>query len=103
MARLKKGDTEVILSGRDRGKRGKVLNVFPQRQAALVERTNLVKHFERRSQTNPSGGIIEREAPMALSKLAIVCPRCNRPARLGMRLTNDTKTRVCKRCQEALP
>lgn len=101
MARLKKGDLVAVLSGKDRGKRGKVLQVFPGRHAALVERLNLVKHFERRTQADRPGGIIEREAPVALDKLALVCPRCNRPTRVGFRVSQDVaKQRLCRRCQE---
>jgi large subunit ribosomal protein L24 len=102
MTRLKKGDTVTVLSGRDRGKRGKILKMFPDREAALVERINLVKHFERRTQANQPGGIIEREAPFPLAKLALVCARCGKPARIGVRVSEDTKHRICKRCEEAI-
>jgi len=103
MGRLKKGDTVAVLGGRDRGKRGKILRVMPERGTALVERLNLVKHFERRTQQNQAGGIIEREAPLALGKLAVVCPRCDRPVRVGFTVAPDgTKQRICRRCREAL-
>ena len=100
MARLKKGDTVAILSGKDRGKRGKVLAIITEREAALVERLNLVKHFERRTAADRPGGIIEREAPIALAKLAMVCARCDKPSRVGFSDKNG-KQRVCKRCGEA--
>lgn len=103
MARVKKGDAVYVLSGKDRGKTGKVLRVFPERDQALVERINLAKHFERRSQQNPAGGVIERESPMALSKLAPVCPRCGKPTRVGWRLSaQGDKQRICRRCQEVI-
>ena len=103
MARIKKGDLVGVLSGKDRGKTGKVLAVFPERQRALVERINLVKHFERRSQQNQAGGIIEREGSVALSRLAPVCSRCNRPTRIGWRVSGDGgKQRVCRHCQQVL-
>jgi len=102
MARLKKGDMVAVRSGKDRGKRGKILKVFPGRQAALVERINLVKHFERRTQANQPGGIIEKESPIAFDKLALVCPRCNRPTRVGSHLTDGAKHRICKRCREVI-
>jgi len=103
MARIKKGDTVSVLSGKDRGKTGKVLQVWPAQDRALVERINLAKHFERRSQQNPQGGIIEREGPMALSKLSLVCPKCRRPSRVGWLLTGTgEKQRVCRRCQGVL-
>lgn len=103
MARIKKGDTVAVLSGKDRGKRGKVLQIWPERERALVERINLVKHFDRRTQQNQAGGIIEREGAIALSKLALVCPRCQKPSRTGWSMGGDGhKRRVCRRCREVL-
>ena len=103
MTKLKKGDMVAVLAGKDRGKRGKILRIIPDRGTALVERLNLAKHFERRTQQNPTGGIIEREAPLGLAKLAVVCPRCDRPVRVGFSVSADgTKQRVCRRCKEAL-
>ena len=103
MARIKKGDTVVILSGKDKGKSGKVLKIWPEEERALVERLNLVKHFERRTQQNQAGGIVEREGALALSKLALLCPKCHKPSRIGWRVAADGgKQRICRRCQEIL-
>ena len=101
MARIKKGDMVSILSGKDRGKTGKVLRVWPAEARALVEHLNLVKHFERKSQQSPSGGIVEREGPLALAKLAPVCPSCRRPVRVGWTIDGSGKRRLCRRCQTA--
>ena len=103
MARIKKGDTVAVLTGKDRGKTGKVLAVFPEQDRALVERINLVKHFERRSQQNQQGGIIEREGAIALSKLGLLCPKCRRPSRVGWSIAGDgAKQRICRKCGETL-
>ncbi len=103
MAIIKKGDIVAVRSGKDRGKSGKVLRVWPAEERALVERLNLVKHFERRSQQNPSGGVIEREAAIALAKLALVCPKCQKPSRVGWQISADgTKQRICRHCQSVL-
>ncbi len=103
MARIKKGDTVTLLSGKDKGKSGKVLQVWPETQRAMVERINVLKHFDRRTQQNQAGGIIEREGTVALSKLALTCPRCQKPSRVGWTVAGDgTKQRVCRRCREAL-
>src|SRR3989338_1620117 len=100
MARIKKGDTVTVLSGKDRGKSGKVLQVWPERGRASVEHVNLLKHFERRSQQNPQGGVIEREGTVALAKLAPTCPSCHKPARVGWSVASDgTKQRMCRRCK----
>ena len=99
MTRIKKGDTVAMLSGKDRGKTGKVLRVWPEEGRALVEQLNLVKHFDRRSQQNQAGGIVEREGTVALSKLAPVCPRCRKPCRVGSSTAaGGDKLRICRRC-----
>ena len=102
--RIKVGDQVAVLAGKDRGKRGKVLRMFPKDDRALVERLNLAKHFDRPTQTNQTGGIVEREVPLPLSRLAVVCPRCSKPTRVGMRLSTGTagvtKQRLWKQCRE---
>ena len=101
--RIKTGDQVAVLAGKDRGKRGKVLSVMSDRETALVERLNLVKHFERRTSQEQPGGIIEKEAPISLSRLAPVCTRCDRPAKVGFKVAEGkTKQRVCRRCGEVL-
>ena len=102
MSRLRKGDTVVVLTGKHRGKKGKILQIVRDGEAAIVERVNLMKHFERRTRQDQPGGIIDREVPLALAKLALACPRCNRPTRIGIRISaGGAKQRICKRCQEA--
>ena len=104
MARIKKGDLVSVLSGKDRGKSGKVLQVWPQTSRALVEHVNLVKHFDRRSQQNQAGGIIAREGAIALAKLAVVCPKCQKPSRVKWNVSDTSgKQRLCRRCEEPLP
>lgn len=104
MARIKKGDQVYVLSGKNKGKTGKVLQIWPVEDQALVERVNLVKHFDRRGQQqNQTGGIVEREAPLALSKLALFCAKCNRPSRVGWSAAASAeKQRICRRCQSTL-
>lgn len=102
MARLKKGDTVFVLSGKDRGKTGKVLRIWPVEERALVERINLLKHFDRRNPKNQSGGIVEREGPLNLSKLAIFCAKCRKPSRVGWTIAGDEKQRICRRCKSPI-
>ena len=103
MARIRKGDLVAVLSGKNRGKTGKVLRVWPEAGRAFVERVNLVKHFDRRGQQNQPGGIVEREGSLALAKLAVMCPRCKKGARVRWLASPDgTKQRICHRCQEVL-
>ena len=103
MARIKKGDTVAILSGKDKGKTGKVLRIWPDTNRALVERVNLLRHFERKTQQNPAGGIVEREGSLSLAKLALTCPACHRPTRVGWSMSpQGDKQRICRRCKGAL-
>ena len=98
--KIKRNDEVVVTSGRNRGARGKVLRVFPVRQAVIVERVNMMK---RHTRANPSqqvqGGIVEREAPIQVSNLKLVCPECGKPTRVGLkRLKDGSGTRECKSC-----
>ena len=106
MARLRKGDLVVVISGKERQKElkartGKILRVFPDRHRALVEGLNLVKKHQRPRRQGEQGGIITQPASIAVANLMLLCQRCNRPTRIGYELLNDgTKTRVCRKCKE---
>ncbi len=98
---IKKGDTVMVVSGKEKGKKGKVLLVSPERNRAIVEALNMVTHHERPSQRNPQGGLVEKEAPLHASALMLVCTKCGRPTRVGRKILEDgTKVRVCKKCSE---
>ena len=102
--KIKKNDQVEVLAGRDRGARGKVLRVHPAQGTAIVERINLVKkHTRPNPQRQVQGGVLEREAPIRLSKLMVVCPECGKPTRLGRRRLEDGRgVRVCKKCDATL-
>jgi large subunit ribosomal protein L24 len=98
---VRKGDTVAVITGRERGKRGKVLRVFPDAGRVLVEKVNMVKKHQRPTQKLRQGGIIEREGALALSNVLLVCGRCDKPARTGIKaLADGRKIRACKRCGE---
>ncbi|MEJ2368311.1 MAG: 50S ribosomal protein L24 [Acidobacteriota bacterium] len=98
--RIVKGDQVEIISGREKGKRGKVLSVSPSKGRVLVEGVNFVKrHTRSNPQHNIKGGILEKEAPLAISTLMVVCSDCQKPTRLGAKVDEDgRKVRVCKQC-----
>jgi large subunit ribosomal protein L24 len=102
-ARIRQNDTVMVITGRERGKTGKVLRVFADAQRATVERLNMVKrHTKARGPQSPYG-IVEKEAPIHLSNLMIMCDKCNAPVRLGKtRLEDGRSVRVCRRCKEQL-
>ena len=103
MRHVRKGDTVMVVAGKDRGKRGKVLRVVPEKGRVIVERVNMIKKHQRPTQKIRQGGIIEREGPLAISNVLLVCGRCDRPVRHGIKILADRrKIRVCKRCGEAL-
>jgi large subunit ribosomal protein L24 len=102
MLRLRKGDTVQAMKGKDKGKKGRVLTVFVDKKKALVEGINMLKKHKRRTQKDQQGGIISIESPISLSNLMIVCKSCNRPVRVGVKITDTTKTRICKSCKETL-
>lgn len=103
MIRLRRGDTVVVLSGRDKGKTGRVIHVYPSALTALVEGVNYVKRHLRRTREDRPSGIVQKELPVALGKLAVVCPRCNRGARMSVTVMGDgTRARACKRCHEVI-
>jgi large subunit ribosomal protein L24 len=103
MLHIKKNDMVKVLVGKDKGKTGKILKVFPSTSRAIVQGVNFSKKHTRKSQQNEQGGIIEREATINMSNLAIVCKGCDRATRVGIDILNDkSKVRYCKKCKEVL-
>ena len=103
MAKIKKNDTVKMAAGRDKGKTGKVITVFPGTNRALVQGLNMVKKHARRTREDQQGGIIQKESPVDVSNLMVVCQKCGKPTRVGFSLLSDgTKTRICKKCKEII-
>jgi len=99
-----KNDTVEIISGEDKGKRGKILKTFPDKNRIIVEKVNFIKRHTKPTQKNPQGGILEKEGPIHVSNVMVVCPKCGKPTRLGhKRLADGTKERICKKCEEMIP
>ncbi|HHW06092.1 MAG TPA: 50S ribosomal protein L24 [Clostridia bacterium] len=100
---VKKGDTVVVITGKDAGHKGKVLAVFPKNQRVVVEKANIVKRHTRPTRTMPQGGIIEKEAPIHSSNVMLVCPKCDKATRIGKKVLADgSKVRTCKKCGEVI-
>ncbi len=98
---VKKDDMVMVMAGKEKGKSGKVLNVFPGKGRVTVEDLNKVKRHQRPTRFNPEGGIVEKEAAIDASNVMLVCPACGKPARTGMRVLEDGgKVRFCKKCNE---
>jgi large subunit ribosomal protein L24 len=101
-AKIKKGDKVVVLTGRDKGKSGEVVQVMPKEERALVRGVNLVKRHQRQT-ANAEGGIISKEAPLHLSNIAVADPKDGKPTRVGFKVLDDgRKVRVAKRSGELI-
>lgn len=100
---IRRNDTVKVLTGSDRGKTGRVLRVFPDKNTVLVEHVRVVKKTvsSKRGQRT-KGGIAEQESPINVSNVSLVCSNCG-PAKIGYKLDGDTKVRMCKKCGQTLP
>lgn len=101
-----KNDNVLVISGNSRGKQGKVLKVYPSTRRVIIESVNIVKRHTRPSQKNPQGGLQQKEASINASNVMVICPKCNKAARVGHTHVKDASTnknktmRVCKNCHE---
>ncbi|MEW6189811.1 MAG: 50S ribosomal protein L24 [Actinomycetota bacterium] len=97
--KVKKGDKVLVIAGKDKGKKGKVLVALPKRERVIVEGVNVVKRHTRPTQRNPQGGIIEKENAIHVSNVQLICPNCGQPTRIGKREVSEGKrVRICKKC-----
>ncbi|MBE8951064.1 MAG: 50S ribosomal protein L24 [Quinella sp. 3Q1] len=99
---VKKGDTVVVLSGKDKGKQGKVISSMPDKGKVVVEGINKVKRHSKPSLKVPNGGIITKEMPLHACKVQVVCPACNKPTRIAHKVVAGKNARVCKHCGEVV-
>ena len=98
---IRKNDTVVVIAGKEKGKRGKVLIVLPAKNRVIVERVNFIKRHQRPTQKVRQGGIIEREGSLHVSNVMLVCGKCGKPTRTGSQaLADGRRARVCRRCGE---
>jgi large subunit ribosomal protein L24 len=98
---IRKNDNVVVTTGKDRGKRGRVVRVVADKNRLLVEGVNIIKrHTKANPQRNVKGGLVEREAPLHASNVQLVCPECGKPTRIGRKVLGDgRKVRICRKCE----
>jgi large subunit ribosomal protein L24 len=98
---VRKNDNVLVMAGRDRGKRGRVLKVLPAKNRVVVEGVNVIKrHTKPNPQRQIKGGVVEREAPVHASNVQLVCPECNTQTRIGHKILGDgRKVRICRKCE----
>jgi len=99
--RIKKNDLVMVIKGREKGKSGRVLKVLPEKEKVIIEKINFIKRHTRPHGQQRRGGILEKEAPLHVSKVMPLCEKCNKPARIGYRvIEGDKKVRFCRKCEE---
>jgi large subunit ribosomal protein L24 len=98
---IKKNDLVMVIHGKEKGKSGRVLKVLPEKEKVLIEKINFIKKHSRPHGQQRRGGIIEREAPLHLSNVMLLCEKCNKPVRIGHRIVEGSKkARFCRKCEE---
>ena len=101
--KIRKDDNVIVIAGKEKGKTGRVIRVLPEKAMALVEKLNMVKKHQKPTPKYPQGGIIEKEAPIHISNLMIICDKCKKGVRVGRKFLEDgKKVRYCKSCGEVL-
>ncbi|UCG20064.1 MAG: 50S ribosomal protein L24 [Deltaproteobacteria bacterium] len=100
---IKKNDTVMVIAGKERGKTGKVLRILPKKDRAVVEKVNFIKRHMRPGAHSRQGGIVEKENPINISNLMVICGKCTDPTRVGRRVLEDgSRVRYCKKCDEII-
>ncbi len=98
---IKKNDLVMVIAGKERGKSGRVLRILPEKERVIVEKINFVKRHTRPHGRQRQGGILEKEAPLHISNVMLLCEKCNKPVRIGHRMIEEgKKVRFCRKCGE---
>jgi len=100
--KIKKGDTVLVISGKNKGKKGKILRAFPKEKKILIDGINLMKKHQKPKKTGEKGQIIQKPAPIDVSNVKMICSKCNKAVRLGYKIVNDKKYRICKKCNKQI-
>lgn len=100
--KIRKGDTVLVISGKDRGKKDKVLQVFPKEERVLVEGVNLRKKHQRPKKSGEKGQIIHLPGSVSISNVKLVCPKCGKATRIGYKIVGKKKFRICKKCKQEM-
>jgi len=100
---IKKNDNVMVVSGKEKGKRGRVIAVYPATNRLLIEKLNMIKRHTKPNQQLRQGGILEKESPIAASNVKLICVKCDKPTSISRKKQGDgTRTRVCKTCSEII-
>lgn len=100
--KLRKGDTVVVVSGKDRGRKGKVVKLFPKEKALVVEGLNMRKKHMKPRKAGEKGQVVSKEVPIPLANVKLLCPKCGKSTRVGLKQVGEKKVRVCKKCDQEI-
>ena len=100
--KIHKGDQVIVLSGKDKGKKAEVVRAIPSRDRVIVEGVNVAKRHAKPTRATQQGGVIDKFMPVHVSSVALLCKSCDKPTRVGMKINDGEKVRVCKKCGSAL-
>lgn len=100
--KLKKGDTIIVMTGRDAARQGKIERVYTKQSTVMVDGVNMYKRHIKKSEQTPEGGIVELPRAINVSKVALLCPKCKKPTRVGYKIEKQKKIRICRKCNAAL-
>ena len=98
--KIKKDDTVLIITGKDKGKKGKVLESFPRQNKVVIEGVNIVKKHRRAKKEGEKGQVVEILRPLNVSNLKLICPKCSQATRVGYKINEKEKNRICKKCEQ---
>jgi large subunit ribosomal protein L24 len=100
--RIHKGDEVIVLQGKDKGKKAEVVRAIPERDKVIVEGVNVAKRHAKPTRATQQGGVIDKFMPLHVSAVALVCKSCGRPTRIGYKVEDGEKVRICKKCESTL-
>ena len=100
--KVRKNDSVLVVTGKDKGKKGKVRYAYPDEERVIVDGINMIKRHTKAKAQARQAGVIEREAPLRVCKVMLICSKCNRPTRVGFRFVEENKVRVCSSCHEVI-
>jgi large subunit ribosomal protein L24 len=100
--KIKKGDTVIVISGKDKGRQGKVERVYRKSEKVLIQGINLYKRHIKKNQQMPQGGIVSVPRPLWAAKVMLICPACKKQTRIGYQIEKNKKIRICKKCQSKI-
>lgn len=100
--KIKKGDTVLVICGKDRGRKGKVIKALPKKEKVIIEGINLVKKHRRPRRSGEKGEVIQKPAPLHVSNVKLICPKCKKATRIGYKKVGKKKYRICKKCKSEI-